>query len=152
MSGRLWLDLGEDYGFFPRLAKAAAEAGSFPPKSGGGGGVVTPPQLPLAGSFTGGGTTGIALNITGDVMAADGAVTITGLSVDGLTFDPVSVDLAAGDAPQDAAAKIAAALENLADTTAAETLHAGVSGSTVNVSGTGGSPNVFDADPVVTWP
>lgn len=150
MSGRLWLDLGEDYGFFPRLAKAAAEAGSFPPKSGGGG---TPtPQLPLSGGFTGGGTTGLALTIAGDVLAADGQATITGLSVDGLTFDPVVVDLALGDTPQDAAAKIAAALENLTDTTAVETLHASVSGSVVNVSATGGGSNLFDADPVIAWP
>lgn len=169
----------EHGGFFPKLARAACEGASgtfddsadkdqtllqakaygaaagpaLPCCSSG----LTPPQpfpgpLPLSGGFTGGGTTGLALTIAGDVQAADAAMTITGLSVDGLTFDPVHVDLALGDTPQDAAAKIAAALEGLQDTTAAETLHASASGGVVNVSATGGGSNLFDADPVATWP
>lgn len=108
----------------------------------------TPPQpAPVAGSWTGGGTTGAALNVAGGPLAADMTVTIGGLSVDGTALPDVTVPVHASDTAHDVAVNITAALDNHMDTGNTITLHATISGNTVNISATGSTPGNFDTDP-----
>lgn len=109
-----------------------------------------PSLQPIAAGWTGGGTPGVALDVSGGPAPVAASMTISGIVVDGTAIDdPGPISIAQGDDAQAVAIKVLAALNGLQDAGQGFTIYAARSGSTVNLAAAGGASNVFDADPAV---